>query len=86
MVGPGEISGMTKIEPFDCEFSRTEWFGEDVVWLAPDPDMPFRELPIKARIERALLIAGTDAPDSWATIREFRLGAEEGRRSGRYAF
>jgi hypothetical protein len=31
-------------EPFDCTFERVEWFDEDVVWLAPEPDQPFREL------------------------------------------
>jgi hypothetical protein len=29
---------------FTCMFSRVAWFGEDVVWLAPDPDAPFRTL------------------------------------------
>lgn len=115
---------LASVEPFDCEFSRSEWFGEDVVWLAPDPDQPFRaltdavwkrfpqyppyggtfddvvphvtvgesgrgslaelraaevavraHLPIRTRIERVLLIAGTEAPDSWSTIREFSLGS-----------
>jgi hypothetical protein len=31
-------------------------------------------LPIRTRIERVLLIAGTHAPDSWSTICEFSLG------------
>lgn len=118
---------LASVEPFDCVFSRSEWFGEDVVWLAPEPDRPFRDLtaavferfpqyppyggafdnvvphatvgegrrgslaelraaeaaacahlPIRTRIERARLIAGTDAPASWATIREFRLGSRGG--------
>jgi len=25
-------------------FARCEWFGQDVLWLAPEPDDPFREL------------------------------------------
>jgi 2'-5' RNA ligase len=29
---------------FDCEFPRTAWFGEEVLWLAPRPDEPFRAL------------------------------------------
>jgi hypothetical protein len=29
---------------FDCEFAATAWFGEEVVWLAPRPDEPFRAL------------------------------------------
>jgi hypothetical protein len=34
----GSVSG------FDCEFPRTAWFGEEVLWLAPRPDEPFRAL------------------------------------------
>lgn len=29
---------------FDVVFRRTEWFGDDVVWLAPEPDDGFRAL------------------------------------------
>ncbi|MGM1060024.1 2'-5' RNA ligase family protein [Saccharothrix sp. Mg75] len=29
---------------FGCAFRRTEWFGEDVLWLAPEPAAPFRAL------------------------------------------
>lgn len=29
---------------FDCEFPVTAWFGSNVLWLAPRPDEPFREL------------------------------------------
>ena len=29
---------------FECTFARTSWFGEDVLWLAPEPDQPFRAL------------------------------------------
>jgi 2'-5' RNA ligase len=29
---------------FDIMLSRVEWFGDAVVWLAPQPDQPFREL------------------------------------------
>jgi len=29
---------------FTCSFSQVAWFGQDVVWLAPDPDGPFRAL------------------------------------------
>ena len=32
------------ISAFDCEFSATAWFGEEVIWLAPRPDEPFRAL------------------------------------------
>lgn len=29
---------------FDCVFGAVRWFGADVVWLAPEPDEPFRAL------------------------------------------
>jgi 2'-5' RNA ligase len=29
---------------FTCVFARVEWFGDQVVWLAPEPDAPFRQL------------------------------------------
>ena len=32
------------VPAFDCVFARTAWFGEDVLWLAPEPDGPFRDL------------------------------------------
>lgn len=32
------------VSAFGCEFAATAWFGEDVVWLAPRPDEPFRAL------------------------------------------
>jgi 2'-5' RNA ligase len=113
------------IEPvgaFDCRFARTAWFGEDVLWLDPEPAQPFRDLtarvwrafpqhppyrgaypdvvphltvaqrgpatlialraaeralepglPVAARIDQVLLIAGTDAPDSWRILHGVRL-------------
>lgn len=108
---------------FDCAFPRTEWFGDDVLWLAPEPDAPFRELiaavvaafpahqpyggmydepvphltvgelrlgsaaelaaaersvraqlPIAARVDRAVLLAGRPERASWQPVAEFRLG------------
>ncbi len=32
------------VSAFDCSFAETSWFGEDVLWLAPDPAQPFRDL------------------------------------------
>jgi 2'-5' RNA ligase len=29
---------------FDCSFAQTSWFGQEVLWLAPDPAQPFRDL------------------------------------------
>jgi len=103
-------------------FARCAWFGQDVLWLGPEPDDPFRELidavwrsfpqhppysgapgapvphltvgerklgtvralrdaatavsavlPARARVDRALLIAGTREPGSWRTVQEFAL-------------
>lgn len=31
---------------FDCTFSRCGWFGNEVLWLAPDPDQAFRDITI----------------------------------------
>lgn len=31
-------------DAFECTFSQVKWFDERVVWLAPDPDGPFRAL------------------------------------------
>ncbi|MFP5282670.1 MAG: 2'-5' RNA ligase family protein [Actinomycetes bacterium] len=39
------------VPAFGCRFGRTRWFGEDVLWLDPDPDAPFRRLT--AEVERA---------------------------------
>jgi 2'-5' RNA ligase len=33
--------------PFDYRFSRTGWFGDDVLYLAPDDPAPFRDLTIR---------------------------------------
>jgi len=32
------------VSAFGCEFATTAWFGDDVLWLAPRPDEPFRAL------------------------------------------
>jgi hypothetical protein len=111
--------------PFvDDAFRRTDRFGDDVLWLAPEPDGPFRQLiravvtafpaylpyggtydepvphltvgelrlgstaelaaaeltvreqlPIRARVDRAVLLAGPPEPTSWKRVAEFALGA-----------
>lgn len=108
------------VSAFDCSFLRTRWFGEDVLWLDPEPAQPFRQLttavwdafpqhppyggahddviphltvgerrladlpavqavqpglPLSTRIERVLLIAGTQAPSSWRVLHELPLRA-----------
>jgi 2'-5' RNA ligase len=35
---------VTTVPAFDVVFPWVEWFGETVVWLAPEPDWPFRRL------------------------------------------
>lgn len=36
---------LASVPPFECVFSRVEWFLDDeVMWLAPEPDRPFRVL------------------------------------------
>ncbi len=32
------------IGSFGCRFEQTQWFGDDVLWLAPNPSGPFRRL------------------------------------------
>ncbi|SNX94810.1 2'-5' RNA ligase superfamily protein [Geodermatophilus sabuli] len=118
-------AALSSVPAFECSFARCQWFGEAVLWLAPDPEQPFRDLtaavwqafpeyapyggafdgvvphltvgevgerrrgsvqqlrtaeaevsvqlPIRAGVDHALLIAGTHAADSWYTIREFPL-------------
>jgi 2'-5' RNA ligase len=52
-VAPDEITdavldaaraAVASVPGFGCRFARTGWFGENVVWLAPEPDDPFRAL------------------------------------------
>jgi hypothetical protein len=52
-VPPPEITAATievlaaavrSVAAFDCLFSETAWFGEDVMWLVPQPSEPFRAL------------------------------------------
>lgn len=111
------------VPAFDCTFRRCAWFGDQVLWLAPEPERPFRELtaavaaafpdhppyegafddvvphltigelpaggvkrlreaeadvtvrlPVTARVDRAVLMAGTEAADSWATVAVLPLG------------
>ncbi len=122
------------VAAFDCRFARTQWFGQDVLWLDPEPARPFRDLtaavcdafphhppysgaydevvphlsiaerrlgslsevqaaeqavqtglPLSTHIEEVLLIAGTQAPNSWRVLYEFRLGAGSNRSADRSA-
>lgn len=35
-----------RVSAFECDFTSVEWFGDDVVWLAPEPSEPFRALTL----------------------------------------
>jgi 2'-5' RNA ligase len=37
-------AAVASVPAFECTFARTSWFGRDVLWLAPEPDQPFRAL------------------------------------------
>ena len=37
-------AAVASVRTFECEFVRVCWFGDDVVWLAPEPAGPFRAL------------------------------------------
>jgi 2'-5' RNA ligase superfamily len=47
-VTPGVVDALgaavAAVSAFGCEFPATSWFGEDVLYLAPRPDEPFRAL------------------------------------------
>ena len=74
----GELAAAVGTVPaFDCVFPRTEWFGADVLWLAPEPDAPFRELirGVVAAFPAHLPCGGIyDDPVPHLTIGERRLG------------
>jgi len=37
-------AAIASVAAFDCRFAGTRWFGETVLWLAPEPDEPFLAL------------------------------------------
>ena len=47
---------------FEVQFARTKWFGEEVLWLAPEPDLSFR------RLTAALFAAFPETPPYGGTI------------------
>jgi 2'-5' RNA ligase len=125
-VTPDVLAGLTaavcRVSAFECRFEQTRWFGEEVLWLDPEPAEPFRRLttiiwrafpgfppyggryeqviphltiadgcrgglparqaaeqavrtglPRSATIDRVLLIAGAQAPNSWRLLSEVPL-------------
>jgi 2'-5' RNA ligase len=68
------------VAAFDCVFPRAEWFGADVLWLAPEPDAPFRELTraVVAAFPAHQPYGGRyDDPAPHLTVGELRLGSAE---------
>lgn len=112
------------IPAFSCSFGGPDWFGENVVWLRPEPDASFRalidavwqsfpdyppfggdhddviphltigqvgtarldqlraaeaavrpRLPVESRISEAVLMVGSDAPNSWTVVQRLPLGS-----------
>jgi 2'-5' RNA ligase len=47
-IGDGVLAALREVlsaaPAFEIEFSRVAWFGEDVVWWAPEPAAPFVDL------------------------------------------
>jgi 2'-5' RNA ligase len=39
-------AAVATVEAFDCTFARSDWFGSEVLWLAPDPSEPLRQLTL----------------------------------------
>jgi hypothetical protein len=39
-------AAVASVRAFDCVFAQTAWFGQEVLWLAPEPADPFRALTI----------------------------------------
>jgi hypothetical protein len=37
-------AAVASVAGFDCRFAGTQWFGEDVLWLPPEPSAPFLAL------------------------------------------
>ena len=33
-----------RVPAFDCSFAETSWFDQEVLWLAPNPAQPFKDL------------------------------------------
>ena len=47
---------------FEVQFARAKWFGEEVLWLAPEPDLSFR------RLTAALFAAFPETPPYGGSI------------------
>lgn len=38
------VAAVAAVPAFEVTLTRTAWFRDDVLWLAPEPDQPFRDL------------------------------------------
>jgi hypothetical protein len=66
------------VAAFDCVLARTAWFDDDVLWLAPEPDDPFRALTraVVAAFPAHQPYGGAHAePTPHLTVGELRLGS-----------
>jgi 2'-5' RNA ligase len=56
------------VRAFDVCFGRTRWFGQDVLWLDPEPAQPFRELTAAVwRAFRSIRRTAVPMPTSFRT-------------------
>jgi 2'-5' RNA ligase len=44
-------TAVAPVAPFSCDFGALRWFGRRVLWLAPEPVAPFREIAGRIRRE-----------------------------------
>lgn len=79
----GIEAALAGIAPFDCVFSQVKWFGDEVVWLEPEPDEHFRTLTraVCERFPAHQPYAG-EHPDTvpHLTVMDSRTGDPEGKR------
>ena len=76
------------VTAFEATFTRSDWFGEDVVWLAPEPAAAFRELTaaVSAAFPSHLPYGGAhDEVVPHLTVGEARFGGVEALRSAEQA-
>jgi 2'-5' RNA ligase len=70
-------AAVASVPAFDCCFARARWFGQDVLWLDPEPDEPFRRLTaaVWAAFPQQPPYGGAfDDPVPHLTVAETRLG------------
>ena len=70
-------AAVATVPVFECVFARIAWFDDDVLWLAPEPDDPFRSLidaVVAAFPARQPYGGAYPEPTPHLTIGERRLG------------